>query len=235
MRFPTYSPSVDRAIQSLADSVRYAALGLAIQRLETEKVEGAFAELGVYQGVTSKFIHLQVPHRRLYLFDTFSGFPAEALESSRDDRFRGTSQELVSRVIGDVTNVFFRPGYFPASAADVEHERFAFVMLDFDLHKSALDAFSFFYPRLVPGGYFFIHDFNSPESNRAISRAASEFMRDKPELLIEIPDQWGSAVFRKGRVSGGGERRCREVTQPTRSLGIVSGGLILQDVCGATL
>jgi hypothetical protein len=28
-------------------------------------------------------------------------------------------------------------------------------------------------------------------------RAASEFLEDKPELLFEIPDQWGSAVFRK--------------------------------------
>ena len=44
-----------------------------------------------------------------------------------------------------------------------------------------------------------MHDFNSPESNRAISHAALEFLADKPELVIEIPDQAGSAVFRKIR------------------------------------
>lgn len=181
----------------MADEVRYASLALAIQRLETEKVAGAFAELGVYQGLTSKFIHRQSPHRRLYLFDTFEGFPAEAKEATGDQRFKDTSEESVARVIGDLDNVEFRCGYFPQTAVGLEQERFALVMLDFDLYQSASEAFRFFYPRLVRGAYFFMHDFNSPESNHAISRAATEFLADKPETLVEIPDEWGSAVFRK--------------------------------------
>jgi O-methyltransferase len=197
MRFPTYSPDVVRHVEEIGDSVRYATLALAIQRLETEKIEGAFAELGVYQGATSKFIHRQSPNRRLYLFDTFEGFPAESLEVDNDDRFRDTSQEGVASLIGDQRKVIFRAGYFPQTAAGLEDERFALVMLDFDLYKSAIDAFSFFYPRLVKGAYFFMHDFNNPESNHGISRAANEFLMDKPERLVEISDEWGSALFRK--------------------------------------
>ncbi len=197
MHFPPYSSDVGRRIETLADDVRYASLALAIQRLETEGIEGAFAELGVYQGVTSRFIHQQAPNRRLYLFDTFAGFPADALETAEDDRFSDTSQERVAALIADLQNVEFRVGYFPETAAGLELERFALVMLDFDLYRSAMEAFKFFYPRLVPGGYFFLHDFNSPESDHAISRSASEFLSDKPERLVEIPDQWGSAVFRK--------------------------------------
>jgi O-methyltransferase len=197
MQFPSYPPDVGRRIETLADDVRYASLALAIQRLETEKIEGAFAELGVYQGVTSRFIHQQAPDRRLYLFDTFAGFPSHAVEIAEDKRFRDTSQEKVAELIGDLRNVEFRVGCFPKTAAGLERERFALVMLDFDLYRSAVEAFKFFYPRLVPGGYFFMHDFNSQESGCAISRAASEFMADKPEWLVEIPDHWGSAVFRK--------------------------------------
>jgi O-methyltransferase len=197
MHFPSYSPDVSRRIETLADDIRYASLALAIQRLETERIDGAFAELGVYQGITSRFIHQQAPNRRLYLFDTFAGFPADALETAGDNRFRDTSQQQVARLIGDLRNVIFRAGYFPETAAGLEDDRFALVMLDFDLYRSAIEAFKFFYPRLVPGGYFFMHDFNSPESDYAISRAASEFMTDKPERLVELPDQWGSAVFRK--------------------------------------
>jgi O-methyltransferase len=197
MHFPSYSPDVGRRIETLADDVRYASLALAIQRLETEGIEGAFAELGVYQGITSRFIHQQAPNRSLYLFDTFTGFPADALETADDNRFSDTSQEKVAELIADLQNVVFRAGYFPQTAVGLEQERFALVMLDFDLYRSAMDAFKFFYPRMVPGGYFFLHDFNSPESDHAISRAASEFLADKPELLVEIPDQWGSAVFRK--------------------------------------
>ena len=199
IRFPSYSAVVRDRIEALADDARYATLALAIQRLETEQIEGAFAELGVYKGITSRFIHQQAPKRLLYLFDTFEGFPAGALETAKDDRFRDTSQEHVARLIENLENVVFRTGYFPQTAAGLEQEKYALVMLDFDLYQSALDAFKFFYPRLVPGGYFFMHDFNSPESDYAISRAASEFLKDKPELLVEIPDIWGSAVFRKIR------------------------------------
>jgi O-methyltransferase len=197
MRFPPYSPAVRDRIETIGDDVRYATLALAIQRLETEGIEGAFAELGVWAGLTSSFIHHQAPHRRLYLFDTFTGFPAGALEKGEDDRFRDTSQAKVATLIGNLDNVVFRAGYFPKTATGLEQERFALVMLDFDLYRSAVDALQFFYPRLVPGGYFFMHDFNSPESDHAISRAATEFLTGRPELLVEIPDEWGSAVFRK--------------------------------------
>jgi O-methyltransferase len=198
MFHPSYSHAVARDIERHFDDVRFATVALALQRLDQEKIAGAFAELGVYRGVLSAFIHRHSPDRRLYLFDTFEGFPQQALEEGVDDRrFRDTSQELVAKVIGDTRNVDFRKGYFPDSAAGLEQESFAFVMLDFDLFVSAKAALEFFYPRIVPGGYFFLHDFNNMESNRAISRAASEFLSDKPELLIEIPDICGSAVFRK--------------------------------------
>jgi O-methyltransferase len=197
MQFPTYSPAVAHRIEQYHDDTRYATLALAIQRLEQEQIPGAFAEIGVYRGVTSSFIHLQAPERHLYLFDTFEGFPDESLESGPDKRFKDTSQESVAAFIGDTRNIEFRKGFFPNTATGLELEQFSLVMLDVDLYQPALDVFSFFYPRMIRGGYFFMHDYNSPESNHGISRAAHQFMADKPELLIEIPDFHGSALFRK--------------------------------------
>lgn len=199
MLFPTYSPETAKRIEGYADDVRWSSMALALRSLDLAGISGAIAELGVYQGITSSFLHSISPSRRLYLFDTFDGFPAKALHRSQvgDSRFRDTSQHLVARNIGDLTNVEFRKGYFPDSSAGLEQEQFAFVLLDFDLYLSAVKSFEFFYPRMVRGGYFFMHDFNSPESDRAISRAAQEYLADKPELVVEIPDILGSAVFRK--------------------------------------
>jgi O-methyltransferase len=198
MQFPTYSPEVAERIEQYHDEVRYSMLALAIQRLENDKIPGAFAEIGVYRGVTSSFIHRQAPNRRFFLFDTFEGFPKRALdEGVSDTRFKDTSQEGVAALIGDTTNIQFRKGFFPDTAAGLEEEKFSLVMLDVDLYSSALDVFKFFYPRMVRGGYFFLHDYNSPESDHGISRAAHEFLADKPELLIEIPDFHGSVLFRK--------------------------------------
>jgi len=197
MEFPPYPISVAQRIEQYHDDVRYATLALAIERLDQEQTPGAFAEIGVYRGVTSSFIHRQAPDRRFFLFDTFEGFPEQDVAGAADDRFKDTSQASVTSLLGDTHNIVFRKGYFPDTAAGLESERFALVMLDVDLYRPALEVLRFFYPRMVRGGYFFMHDFNSPESERGISQAAREFLADKPELLVEIPDYHGSALFRR--------------------------------------
>jgi O-methyltransferase len=197
MTFPTYSHAVAKRIEQYPDEIRYSTLALAIQRLELDQVSGAFAEIGVYRGATSSFIHHQSPNRRFYLFDTFEGFPSQDLEGRTDARFSDTSQEAVERFIGGNENIVFRKGYFPDTACGLEREMFALVMLDCDLYRTSLAALAFFYPRMKRGGYFFMHDFNSPESDHGVSRAAADFMADKAELLTEVPDQFGSALFRK--------------------------------------
>jgi O-methyltransferase len=197
MGYPPYPATVAQRIERYHDDVRYATFALAVDRLQRDNIPGAFAEIGVYRGVTSAFIRLQAPERRFYLFDTFEGFPEQSLEHGADTRFKDTSQEGVAAFIGDTTNIEFRKGFFPATAAGLEGETFALVILDVDLYLPALDVLAFFYPRMIRGGYFFLHDFNFPESDHAISRAAHEFLADKPELPIEICDYHGSAMFRK--------------------------------------
>jgi O-methyltransferase len=82
----------------------------------------------------SAFLHRPAPHRPLYLFDTFSGFPERDLpEGSTDNRFRDTSEEAVRHRVGPADTVVLRPGYVPETLAGLEDERFAFVLLDLDL------------------------------------------------------------------------------------------------------
>src|SRR5215210_3315349 len=93
MQFPSFSSDMHRSLVTHRDYVRLATFGLAIERIRSEGVDGSFAELGVYQGETSRFVHKMAPNRDYYLFDTFEGFPEEDLEANtvEDDRFRNTS------------------------------------------------------------------------------------------------------------------------------------------------
>jgi O-methyltransferase len=192
MNHPTYGHSYAIEVARAYDSVRAAAVGLALRRADIDCIAGAIAELGVYRGDLSRLLHALAPDRTLYLFDTFRGFPG-----SEDLRFRDTSAELVRHNIGDQRNVLFREGVFPGTARGLEHERFAFVMLDADVYQVTVDGLEFFYPRLSVGGYLFVHDYNSTESNRAVSKAVDEFFKGKPEVPIELPDRDGSVVIRK--------------------------------------
>jgi O-methyltransferase len=198
MRFPTFRTEIHESIATSDDYFRYATLGLAVTRVLDEDVPGAFAEVGVWRGETSAFLHRLAPHRQLYLFDTFSGFPESDLpEGATDDRFRDTSEEAVRRRVGPADNVVLRPGYVPDTLAGLEDESFAFVLLDLDLLEPTRASLEFFYPRLTPGAYLVMHDYNNAESDWACKRAMDDFLRDKPERLIELGDVWGSALIRR--------------------------------------
>jgi O-methyltransferase len=192
MTFPTYSEKMQRMIRWSNDRVRHATMALALERIRSEQIPGSIAELGVYRGYVSRFLHEQMPERKLYLFDTFDGFPDKA-----DSRFTNTGVGIVKERLKNLNNVEFRIGTFPETAAGLERETFSFVLFDADKYDVAMAAFEFFYPRLSPGGYFFLHDFNSSESNWSVSKATREFLRGKPESIVEIPDICGTALFRK--------------------------------------
>lgn len=198
MRFPTFDAAAHESIAASDDYFRYATLGLALQRVLDEEIPGALAEVGVWRGETSAFLHRLAPERRLYLFDTFAGFPERDLPEGRHDpRFRDTSVEAVRRRVGPSPNVVLTPGYVPEVLGTVVDERFAFVLLDLDLFDPTLASLEFFYPRLCPGGYLIVHDYNNEESNWACKRALDGFLVGKAERLVELGDVWGSAVIRR--------------------------------------
>ena len=93
MQFPTFNKTLHDMMLEFGDYFRYATIGLAVQRILTEDIPGCLAEVGVYRGDMSKFIHKIAPKRTLYLFDTFDGFPPQNLEDGEtpDERFRDSS------------------------------------------------------------------------------------------------------------------------------------------------
>jgi O-methyltransferase len=198
MRFPTFTREIHESMATMQDYFRYVTLGLAVQRVLDEQIPGALAELGVWRGETSAFLHALAAERTLYLFDTFAGFPEVDLPAGADDRrFRDTSEAAVRARVGTSPNVVLRPGYVPETLAGLEDERFAFVLLDLDLHDPTLASLEFFYPRIPPGGYLVMHDYNNPESDWACKRAFDGFLADKPEAVVELGDMWGSALVRR--------------------------------------
>jgi O-methyltransferase len=198
MRFPTFPPAIHDSIATSDDYFRYATLGLALERLRSEGVAGALAEVGVWRGETSAFLHRLAPDRRLYLFDTFSGFSEQDLPAgSPDTRFRDTSAEAVRRRVGASENVVLVPGHVPRTLERAAGERFAMVLLDLDLFEPTRASLEFFYPLLEPGAFLVVHDYNNSESDWACKRAFDAFLESKPERIVELGDVWGSALIRK--------------------------------------
>lgn len=126
-------------------------------------VPGAAAELGVFRGEFAAAISDLLPERTLYLFDSFEGFaPGEAAPEGLAAAHALVSPDAVLRVLPHPEKAVVRAGLFPETAAGLERETFALVSLDVDLAESTLAGLRFFAPRMAPGGYLLLHDWNHP-------------------------------------------------------------------------
>jgi hypothetical protein len=176
-------------------------LALNAKKVVEESVPGDFAELGVYKGNSAKILHsiAEANGRRIYLFDTFAGFTAEETVNASPNvvaAFKDTSLEAVQQFIGD-KGATFVPGKFPDSlTSDVKLEKLALVHIDCDLYEPMKAGLNYFYDKVSSGGLFVLHDYASGHWP-GIRRAIDEFLDDKPERLIVMPDKSGTVVFRK--------------------------------------
>lgn len=141
------------------DYVRTSQLELVAHVINSQKVAGNVAELGVYRGCFSMYINRLFPDRKLYLFDTFEGFAKDDIETEKKavhDKvkhkvglFNGTSVDLVMSRMRHKENCIVRKGFFPETAKGIE-DTFAFVSIDCDLYAPIKSGLEYFYPRLSP-------------------------------------------------------------------------------------
>jgi len=183
------------------DLSRLYALCLTFDQIEHESIAGDMAELGVYKGHTAAVLarFARRTHRHLYLLDTFSGFAEEDLSGPDDTQpmqFQDADFEAVRSFVGDGPVSYVR-GKFPDTADQLPSEAtYALVHIDCDLYAPIKAGLEYFYPRLVPGGFLIIHDYSSlywPGAEQAVD----EFLADKPEFVVPMPDISGSVVIRR--------------------------------------
>lgn len=176
---------------------RLAALEANAREIYLNHVEGAIAECGVYRGNFANHMSRLMPDRKLYLFDTFSGFDGRDIDERECEwskEFRkeygtlaDTTVESALEKIGYRYNAVVRQGYFPDTAKGLEDERFAFVSLDTDLYKPILAGLEFFYPRLNPGGVIFVDDLGHHQL-LGVREAVVKFCKQENIGYISIPD-----------------------------------------------
>lgn len=182
--------------ESENDYVRLKTLEAIIRRLES--VPGAAAELGVYRGGFARWINRLLPERVLYLFDTFEGFD-EAESAGYGAGFvgahRNTAAEAVLAGLPHPERAQIRKGLFPKTAEGLEGERFALVSLDADLEQSTYAGLCWFLPRMEPGGYLLLHDYDNPKLP-GVRRALERYEAERGRLCaVPLCDVNGTLVI----------------------------------------
>ena len=112
------------------------------------------------------------------------------------EAYKQTNIEIVLSKMKYPQNVIIKQGLFPGSLNGLE-ENFAFVSLDMDFEESIYEGLKYFYPRLLDGGYIFVHDYTS--SLRGVEAAVERFENDKKIRMCIVPlcDVNGTLVITK--------------------------------------
>ncbi|HSO37329.1 MAG TPA: TylF/MycF/NovP-related O-methyltransferase [Labilithrix sp.] len=153
------------------------------------KLDGMFAEVGVYRGGTAKLLAgiADRAGRELHLFDTFAGMPetdrTRDLHTAGD--FSDTSLAAVQSFLAAHRSPKFHQGEFPGTATSLADARFSLVHVDADIASSVAACCEFFYPRLVPGGVMVFDDYGQTSCPGAKS-ATDAFFADKPEPVLHL-------------------------------------------------
>lgn len=173
-------------------------------------MDGCVAEAGVFQGEFAQHINRVFPDRKLFLFDTFTGFSEEDIKwESKAGGFTGaavgqyssTAVEMVMEKMPFPQTVTVKPGYFPDTAKGIE-EKFIFVNLDMDLYKPTLAGLEFFESRMDRNGVILIHDYFS--HYKGVEQAVNQFL-DEHRYLYALPigDEISIAILGfRGRENG---------------------------------
>jgi len=187
------------------DYIRTSTLELAANEIYASGVEGATAELGVFRGDFAQYINQLFPDRKLYLFDTFTGFDERDLEeehvrgynATRNERFatQGSIDSVMSKMKYP-DNCIARIGYFPETSAGLEDERYCFVSIDVDLYQPIYQGLTYFYPRLSKGGFIFIHDYHKVIF-KGCKEAVKQFCAENNIGFVPLTDRGGTVVITK--------------------------------------
>jgi len=168
--------------------------------------DGDYIELGVSRGMSLKLIHsLMDKSKTLYGLDNFKGFDARDIKVEKtlynnewvEGNFWEMSAAGVTQYLGDPPNLRLITGWFPDAFAGLEDKRWRFVHIDMDLYQPIKSALEIFWPRLVPGGVLLVHDYGC--YGFRVNLAVDEFAKSAGVFPIQLPDRWGSVVFRKPR------------------------------------
>jgi O-methyltransferase len=172
---------------TLVDRPRCYALYLLLDQIQN--LPGDILEVGTWRGGTGGMFAHRMPHKTVYLADTFAGVVKSATwEHYKDGAHADTSSQLVSSFLKTdlgLTNVELLTGIFPEETGhQIDGKAFAFVYLDVDVYQSTKDAFDYVWQSVSRSGVVAFDDYGFMSACPGISRFVDEIRNDSDKLFI---------------------------------------------------
>ncbi|MEJ7583471.1 MAG: TylF/MycF family methyltransferase [Acidimicrobiales bacterium] len=183
-----------------------------VEQVIAEHVPGDLIETGVWRGGATIFMRAVlaaygVTDRRVFVADSFAGLPKpdeHTYSQDRGDQHHTFTHLAVSK--DDVARNFekygllddqvvFLEGWFKDTLPSAPIDKLAVMRLDGDMYQSTIEALEALYPKLSPGGFCIIDDYELEGCRGAVDdfRASQGIT----EALIEI--DWTGVFWRRAQ------------------------------------
>lgn len=163
--------------------------------------QGSVAEVGVFNGANvvlgARQMVMTGAERPFHAFDTFEGFPELSAHDPSARKVGDMKGDASFETIRDNLSVFpfvrIHKGKVPDTFAGLPEEKYGLVFYDCDLYRPALDTFEYFWKRMLPGGYLFVHDYFAEEGGYVgVQKAVKEFFTTEP--VVELWETTGCVI-----------------------------------------
>jgi O-methyltransferase len=188
---------------------RLTSLQQCVETVLAEDIPGDLVECGVWRGGACILMRAVLAAygdqtRSVWLADSFEGVPRSDPANYEADK--GIRADFAAGILGvseaEVRANFerygllddqvrFLPGWFKDTLHDAPIERISVLRLDGDLYESTIQALDALYPRLSPGGFCIVDDY---QAVKACEQAVTDY-RAKHGVSADIVDIDGTGVL----------------------------------------
>ena len=175
-KFRELGADIPRQAPSMIGLHRMNNIQTCIEQVLAEDIPGDLKETGVWRGGAVIFMRgvlkaYGVTDRTVWAADSFEGLPAPDTDHYPEDASWQSKTGWIAESLETVQHNFdlyglldeqvrFLKGWFKDTLPSAPVEKLAVLRLDGDLYESTTQALTFLYPRLVPGGFLIIDDYN---------------------------------------------------------------------------
>ena len=172
------------------------------------RLDGDFVECGVFRGfcsaVAARYLDFKAVPKRWYLYDTFTGIPADQLNTGHEDRPDFADPDNLGTVrerFAGFTNIEIVQGRVPEVFATTVPARIAFLHLDLNSAAAELGALEVLFDRVVDGGFILLDDYGQMfHEEQQVGEDA--FFAARGLRVLELPTGQGLVV--KSPLGNGG-------------------------------
>lgn len=164
--------------------------------LAKNEILGDFVECGVFLGgavmmVARTLSKLGVRDRKIYLYDTFSGFATPARDEDVNikgekighqvfQNFRKLTEKNLQEIDYPPENYIFVEGDVQQTVQNHDRNKIALLRLDTDTYSTTMSELTYLYPKLVRGGILILDDYGY---SKGVRKAVDEYF-STPEKTI---------------------------------------------------